>query len=146
MKTTKYLILVIFLLLLIACSIDNNSTSTSSIIGAWQPLREVDVCSNEPDEVSELSSCSKTGRFIFLDNGNFTSTTYSINGSGNCELEISDNGTWELSGNRLFISDDNGTLREVGFFELDDNTLRAGEFDNEFCNGGYYYTEFQKVN
>ena len=71
--------------------------------------------------------------------------------NGNCEQYYNSTGTWTLTGDNLSVTLDGETINPT-FFELTNNTLRVGYYDNDEndpCDGGnlpsHYYTEYTRV-
>lgn len=143
--------ILIGLMIFSSCSSDddNNSDSTS-IVGIWKPIKEVDVCSTGNEETYDFSTCEQMTRITFSSNGAFIDTEFD-NDSGDCLEYFNETGTWTLNGNNLSITLD-GETNNPTFFELTNNTLRIGYYDNDAddpCDGGnlpsHYYTEYTRV-
>lgn len=150
MKKTQ-LILLIFIstLILSSCSSDDDSNSIS-IVGIWKPIAEVDVCSTGSEETYNYSTCEQLSRTTFSSNGTLNISEFDDN-TGDCIEDYNVNGTWVLNGGNLSATLEGETINPT-FFELTDNTLRIGYYDNDAndpCDGGnlpsHYYTEFTRV-
>ncbi|MBL87252.1 MAG: hypothetical protein CMO82_13080 [Winogradskyella sp.] len=150
-KMKLFLGILIGLLIISSCSSDDDSNSdTGSIIGTWKPIKEVDVCSTGFEDVYDFDSCEQTGRIIFSEDGTLNITEYDLE-NGNCEQYYNSTGTWTLTGDNLSVTLDGETINPT-FFELTNNTLRVGYYDNDEndpCDGGnlpsHYYTEYTRV-
>jgi len=139
-------ILLLFALILLSCSNDDDNSQSESqnlIVGVWKPIKEIDRCPNQADDVYNLTECEQMGRLTFNSNGTLSDTGFNENGE-DCEISYESNSTWEIRNGELFV-DDNGVEEKVEFFEVTQNILKLGELDNDFCNGGIYFTEYQKV-
>jgi hypothetical protein len=143
--------ILIGLLIFSSCSNNDDSNSNStSIVGTWKPIKEVDVCSTGSEEAYDFDSCEQTSRLIFNDNGSFSENSYYLSGN-DCVLDYEDNGTWTIANGNLSVNYGSSN-EQVTFFELSGNTLRLGQYDNDPndpCDGGnlpsHYYTEFIRV-
>ena len=149
MKNIKlFSAILISALILSSCSNNDDSNSTS-IVGIWKPIAEVDVCSTGSEQVYDYSSCEQNGRTTFSSNGTLNITEFDDN-TGDCIEDYNENGAWTLNGDNLSVIIEGETINPT-FFELTDNTLRVGYYDNEdiLCDGGnlpsHYYTEFTRV-
>lgn len=145
-KSKFFLFAIMCLLLLTSCSKDDDNTSTEPsnlLIGIWKPTKEIDRCPNQSDDIYNLTECEQMSRLNFNENGTFNSVSYNEN-NNDCVISIQSNSNWVLRNGDLYVTDE-GTEEIVEFFEVTNNTLRLGEFDNEFCEGGIFYTEYQKV-
>lgn len=136
-------------LILSSCSNNDDSNSTS-IVGIWKPIAEVDVCSTGSKETYDYSSCEQLSRTTFSSNGTLNITEFDDN-TGDCIEDYKENGTWTLNGDNLSANLGGETINPT-FFELTSNTLRIGYYDNDAnnpCDGGnlpsYYYTEYTRV-
>lgn len=144
--------ILIGLMIFSSCSSDDdNSTNSTSIVGIWKPIKEVDVCSTGNEDIYTYDSCEQTDRVTFESNGNVNETSYYLNGNSDCVLDYTENGTWEINNGNLTITQQGQTI-QITFFELTGNTLKLGQYDNDsndLCDGGnlpsLYYTEFVRV-
>lgn len=133
--------ILIGLLLFSSCSSDDdsNSQTSSSIVGVWSQINEIDFCSTGSQDVYNLSSCEQTGRFTFDQNGNYNITSYELIG-GDCILESTENGTWQVNQGLLNVVSPDGTF-QFTIFELTENTLKIGADENSAdpdpCNDGF---------
>ncbi|WP_027137210.1 lipocalin-like domain-containing protein [Gaetbulibacter saemankumensis] len=144
----KKLSIILLTFLIVACSSDNNETV--SIVGIWKPIAEVQVCSTGSRETYPYDACEQKSRVTFASNGMLNITDFD-DYTGDCLEDYNENGTWTLNGGDLSVNIDGETLNPT-FFELSDNTLRIGYYDNDEndpCDGGklpsHCYTEYTRV-
>ncbi|AOW20729.1 lipocalin-like domain-containing protein [Urechidicola croceus] len=143
--------ILIGLMIFSSCSSDDDSNSDStSIVGIWKPIKEVDVCSTGSEETYDFSICEQKSRVTFSSNETLNITDFDDN-TGDCLEDYNENGTWSLTGDNLSVTL-NGETNNPTFFELTNNTLRIGYYDNDEndpCDGGnlpsHYYTEYTRV-
>ena len=143
--------ILISLVIFSSCSSDDDSNSNlNPIVGTWKGIKEVDVCSTGSEDISNFDSCRQTGRLTFSENGTLNFTQYELI-NGNCELAVTDTGTWIIDNSNLTIGIA-GNTNEVTFFEFSSNTLKLGRYfsdPNDPCDGGnlpsHNYTEFVRV-
>ena len=152
MKTMKLFCgILISLVIFSSCSSDDDSNSNlNPIVGTWKGIKEVDVCSTGSEDIFDFDSCEQTGRLAFSKNGTLNFTRYELI-NGNCELSVTNSGTWVIDNGNLIIGI-SGDTNEVTFFELSSNTLKLGRYSsdpNDPCDGGnlpsHNYTEFVRV-
>ena len=143
--------ILISLVIFSSCSSDDDSNSNlNPIVGTWKGIKEVDVCSTGSEDISNFDSCQQTGRLTFSENGTLNFTQYELI-NGNCELAVTDTGTWVIDNSNLTIGIAGNTI-EITFFELSSNTLKIGRYfsdPDDPCDGGnllsHNYTEFVRV-
>ncbi|MGZ0017673.1 lipocalin family protein [Yeosuana sp. AK3] len=144
----KKIIFVLLVFLIVACSSGNDDNSTS-VIGTWKPISEVDVCSTGRIETYAFDTCEQNGRLNFLNNGTLSISFYEdFNG---CNKYLEQTGTWDLVGDNLTLSI-SGESNNPTFIKIIENKLQIGYYDsdpNDPCDGGnlpsHYYTEFVRV-
>lgn len=142
-------VLFVLLLTLTSCPKDDDGDvlNGNTLIGTWKPIKDVDVCSENDMDVFNFSPCMQEGRFIFQEDGSFSSTEYEE--VFDCQIVNTTSGTWELNSDSLTLITEEETLT-LTFFELLNNTLRLGVYEtdpNSPCNeDGYYYLEYVRVN
>jgi len=149
MKNPKfYLLLILVSTLIISCKSDDedNSNPEELIIGVWKPMKEVSECPNGDVFTYEHSECSQTGRMTFGESGYFQEIAKSGDGIGiGCGVDYNDEGTWSIENGNLSINYGSGNINEVTYFKVTNNTLKVGQYDDDECNGGWYYTELTRV-
>ena len=142
--------ILIGLMIFSSCSNDDDSNSDStSIVGIWKPIKEVDICSTGNENTSDFSTCLQRSRLTFNSDGTLNNMEYSED-TGEC-LENFANGTWTLTGENLSLTINSETSNPT-FFELTNNTLQIGYYNNDAndpCDGGnlpsHHYTEYTRV-
>ncbi len=135
-------------LLSIGCSSDDdNQTITDPIVGIWQPIKVVEVCSESPDYIYDYTICEQNGRLTINSDGNFSESSFVSLAGLSCTEDFTQNGAWIIDNGNLEVTI-NGQIIDVTFFEFTDNNLKLGQFDNDLgCVGesSHYYTEYIRV-
>ncbi|WP_117884949.1 hypothetical protein [Aureibaculum luteum] len=151
-------------ILFTSCTKENDQEPKDPIIGAWKPIKEVEVYTD--NSISEFSNnnCNQKSRFIFFEDGSLDFIEYANDEvNDDCEKRtepVLTFGSWERSVNGSYriittytytanqhsYTDDN--IPDVFIFENNNNTLKFGYNDDEIINGKqlkHYYTEFLRV-
>ena len=133
MKNLTFIFILTFTILISSCKVadDNNSNPEDSnlidlVVGTWQPLKDVRVCTGG-NEIVDIDECGQKGRLTINSNGTYSESFYEMF-DGNCTPNEEESGTWEIRNGKLF-----GDNEEVTFFEVEKNILRVGEVQQ---NGG----------
>ena len=150
-KLQKISILILVSFFIFSCKSDddnnsnpNDSNPNDSIIGVWKPLREIDECPNGETDTFEYNECEQSGRLTFNSNGSYAE--FGMNGNINdCQIDYEDTGSWSIDNENLTITL-SGESFPVTFFEINNNTLKLGQYDDDECAGGWYYLELVRVN
>lgn len=148
----KFLIAILFFCTACSSNDDDNNVLDSlakQIIGTWKPVKEVTVCSTGSMDIENYSACEQTGRLSINANGTFTET-YFDEYSSICEADGVLSGTWEIINDQLTVIETGFGNIDITFFEITGNTLRLGQYDEEFiCDGdkmsSHYYNEYTRI-
>jgi hypothetical protein len=128
--TTSLVVLFIITLLTSSCKDDNDSSPSSPIVGTWF-LESVTLsgCDDDEDNGEYEIGCTNTtcSKVTVTKSGGFTSTT--ILGG----VTETDNGTYEITGDKIEICTDGGTDCSISDFQLSDGNkkLTMKEIDEE---------------
>lgn len=160
-KLNIYIIVLIGAILLTSCSGDTDSADftpeVNTIVGKWNPIKEVDVCSTGSETISEYSTCKQKSIYTFAahvnpdikSDGTLTIEKY-YSDDNECVLGSTIVGTWSLSGEDLTLTFGDSTETPT-YFKITSNKLLIGTYDsdpNDTCDGGqlksHYYTEFNR--
>lgn len=154
MKNLKILLLLFVgtLFLTTSCGGDDTTTPITTdepIVGEWMPIQTIIACSTGVEYPEASTVCEQNGRIIFSNDGTLVSTEY-YEENNDCITDGTDAGTWEIINDVLSVTIDGETF-EVGFFELEGDTLKIGEYDNSFVCGtngeltSHFYYEYTRV-
>ena len=104
------------------------------------------MCLNGDKDVFSLSECKQTGRMIFKENGLFQEIAKTGSGTGSdCQIDYDDEATWKIQNGNLSIDYGNGNIDAVTYFKVTNNVLKVGQYDDDECSDGWYYTELIRV-
>lgn len=130
---------------------DDSNISSSLIIGIWKPIKDVGVCSTGDEVTNDYDPCEQTNRLTFNEDGSYSESSYYLSGN-ECLLEYEGDGTWIITNGDLSITLGDGTFIQVTFFELSENILKTGLYENvpsDLCGDGNMltlrYTEYLRV-
>lgn len=145
MKQNKLIYgIVIALIMFSSCSSDDNNNNTedtiSPIVGIWELIKEVNVCSSGSKNIIEVESCRQQSQMTFSSDGTFTIIEFDIDENEECVEDTNLKGTWTLTGEDLVMTVD-GIKLPVTFFELSNNTLHFGEYFIKGQSDSYYFCE-----
>lgn len=157
MKNLKLVFTILIgLLVFTSCGTDDGDTPEptpmfSEIIGVWNPVKTVEVCSTGSEMVYELDPCEQRGTMSFNGDGTMSITTTEAY-MDMCRQIYEATGTWTITNDNLTITIAGETLTPA-YFELTSDLLRMGENDfdeDDRCGGDnlpdYYYTEYIRKN
>jgi hypothetical protein len=124
----KYLLLFVSVLAFVSCSDNDDSTDSSSIIGAWEYAKEGTIVSGTETLVNYENECSNKKDYVeFLQNGEYGDYYY----DSTCDESV-DYGDWTKSGNMLTNVTEDST---VEILILNSTTLKI-----KYEDGGSIYT------
>lgn len=150
MKTLIHtgLLFLLFLTIQSCSSNDDSQGSREPIVGIWQPLKYVEVCSESANYIYDYSSCEQKGRLTIKSDGTFSESFFNNFFDSACSQDESVSGNWNINNGKLDATI-NGEIINITFFELLSNNLKLGQYDDELgCVGPstHYYTEYIRVN
>ena len=158
MKTINLFFYLMLLLLTLSFSCSNSddegaseNTLEQQFIGTWQPLKFVVVCSTGSVEEEIYTTCEGQGRLTVNGNGTWSETYFYEYIDDNCESDGESSGVWEIIEEKLIVTEIGFSEIEIDFFQVNNNVLQLGQYDDEFpCDGdkpsSHYYMEYAKVN
>jgi hypothetical protein len=140
--------LILFLILTLGCSSNDESTNEELIIGEWRYVRytyeEDGVVLN--DNLS--NECTSQSRYFFYSNNEYDRISYGGTSLASCS-DSQNSGAFDLSGNNINMSSfrfGNTSSFRFGTFEVTNSTLqltfKACNSECEYYNNYYY----EKVN
>ena len=150
----QHIIYGVFILFFIgtACSNDddsNTNTISEQAIGVWKLSKEALICSSGINLIEDFPPCEQMGRLTINDDKTFSLTNFQIDFSNTCTQGETLTGAWEIVNDKLVVTGDDFFDFETTFFEVSDNILRLGDYDDSLpCGTGFisshYYYEFVK--
>ncbi|TXG38664.1 lipocalin-like domain-containing protein [Seonamhaeicola maritimus] len=154
-KHAFFLGLLISFILCLGCSKSDDATDAEKtleeqFIGIWKPIKFVAACSSGSSETEIYSTCEQTGRLTINANGNWAETYFYEYTDNMCEEDGVSNGTWKIVNGKLIVNESEFEEAEVTFFEISGNTLKVGQYDDDYPCGAddtssYYYKEYIKI-
>lgn len=105
---------IFFILSVVACSLtivncsreddDKTGSGENNLYGTWS----LDYYINDGQLVEEIV-CSEQVMYVFSSNGTYSKTTFSGEGSSNCQIAVIVKGTWEGLGDNNYQLTPNGS-------------------------------------
>ncbi|MCT4628480.1 lipocalin family protein [Winogradskyella sp.] len=113
----------------VSCSSDDDGGSNDPFVGNWRYFTSYEDGVEDP-----LDDCESQDTFVISSNGTFVSTLHDEFG-GDCQVDVTVNGTWENLGNNTYSTTSDGDTY-VQQVEFEDNKMYLDEID-----GGVVYRD-----